>query len=255
MRRSALSGRRRPRKIGRLFGVLAAGLIPLLGLPAQAQQIGCPEALEAAALRYGVPTDLMLAVGRVESGLSPFAVNAAGISHFAADSASAIAFVESQRSAGIQSIDVGCGQVNLAWHPDAFTDLETAFDPEENAAYAAAFLSSLHERTGNWRQAAARYHSATPTLQTAYLARIDRALQSIAGGELPAYFASIAPAAGPLPAVHDAVTDSGGLLIRITGAAPDVRVFSATPTVRTGGDASRSPAPSGAVPRVIRVGD
>ena len=235
----------------RLAGLLAGGLVGLMAGPAWAQEIGCPEALDAAATRYGVPAELMLAVGRVESGLSPFAINAAGIAHFAEDAESAIAFVEAQRTDGIRSIDVGCGQVNLAWHPDAFADLQSAFDPETNADYAAAFLSELYDRTGTWRQAAAHYHSATPSLQDAYLDRIDAALRSIAGGEMPAYFASIAPAAGPRPASSEAPPSSGGVLIRLAGSAPTVRVFSARPP-DTATDGGQTP---GAVPRIIRVGD
>ena len=231
--------------------LLIGGVAGVLIGSAQAQEIGCPEALSTAAARHGIPADLMLAVGRVESGFSPFAVNAAGIPHFAADAESAIAFVEAQRTAGVSSIDVGCGQVNLAWHPDAFADLQSAFDPETNADYAAAFLSDLHDRTGTWRQATARYHSATPALQDAYLARVDTALKSIAGGEVPAYFASIAPAAGAAPAIPPPATSRSGVLIRVTGSAPAVQVFSARPP-----DAAVEPeAGSVAVPRVIRIGD
>ena len=230
---------------------LMGATAPVLTASAQAQEIGCPEALGTAAARYGIPAELMLAVGRVESGLSPFAINAAGTTHFAEDAESAIAFVEAQRTAGVSSIDVGCGQVNLAWHPDAFPDLESAFDPAVNADYAAAFLSDLHDRTGTWRQATARYHSATPALQDAYLARVDTALKSIAGGEVPAYFASIAPAAGPRLASPHAATSGAGVLIRVTGAAPAVQVFSAQPPNAVAAPDGDGPA----VPRIIRVGD
>jgi hypothetical protein len=46
-------------------------------------------------------------------------------------------------AAGITSLDVGCLQVNLAQHPDAFSTLAAAFDPVANADYGAAFLTSL----------------------------------------------------------------------------------------------------------------
>ncbi len=235
----------------RIAAIVAGGVAMWLAGTAQGQDVGCPEALTAAAARHGIPTELMLAVGRVESGLSPYAINAAGTTHFAADAASAIAFVEAQREAGTRSIDVGCGQVNLAWHPEAFDDLASAFDPETNADYAAAFLAELHGRTGTWRQATARYHSATPALQDVYLARVDGALRSISGGDVPAYFASIAPAAGPLLTVPVDRLSSSGLLIRISGDAPDVRVFSPQrPDTETGDQSAGSP-----VPRIIRVGE
>ena len=37
-------------------------------------------------------------------------------------------------------------QVNLGYHPDAFEDLEQAFDPTYNVAYAASFLVELRGR-------------------------------------------------------------------------------------------------------------
>ncbi len=37
---------------------------------------------------------------------------------------------------GVQSIDVGCFQINMYYHPGAFATLEQAFDPRANAAYA-----------------------------------------------------------------------------------------------------------------------
>ena len=62
----------------------------------------------------------------------------------------------------MRNIDVGCFQINLRSHPAAFSDLEQAFDPVANAQYAAKFLASLHARLGNWQDAVAAYHSATP---------------------------------------------------------------------------------------------
>jgi hypothetical protein len=73
---------------------------------------------------------------------------------------------------GVRSIDIGCMQVNLRHHPNAFASLEDAFDPTKNAAYAATFLVSLQEASKNWLQAAAHYHSHTPEFATAYQRRV-----------------------------------------------------------------------------------
>jgi hypothetical protein len=34
---------------------------------------------------------------------------------------------------GVRSIDIGCMQINLVHHPDAFGSLEAGFDPITNA--------------------------------------------------------------------------------------------------------------------------
>jgi phytoene dehydrogenase-like protein len=72
----------------------------------------------------------------------------------------------------MRSIDVGCMQVNLMHHPDAFANLDLAFDPQVNAAYAARFLKELFAQTGDWTKAAALYHSATPELGAEYQRKV-----------------------------------------------------------------------------------
>jgi hypothetical protein len=68
----------------------------------------------------------------------------------------------------VTSIDVGCLQVNLMYHPDAFASLEDAFDPGHNADYAAHFLNTLYADSHDWKQAIGAYHSETPALGDAY---------------------------------------------------------------------------------------
>jgi soluble lytic murein transglycosylase-like protein len=62
---------------------------------------------------------------------------------------------------GVRSIDIGCMQVNLLHHPQAFASLEAGFDPATNVAYAVRFLR-LPRAYRDWNQAVAMYHSATP---------------------------------------------------------------------------------------------
>ena len=50
----------------------------------------------------------------------------------------------------------------------AFRDLEQAFDPAVNAAYAARFLAGLQARLGSWQAAAEGYHSLTPEVGARY---------------------------------------------------------------------------------------
>jgi hypothetical protein len=130
-----------------------------------------------------LPPGLLLAIARTESGRRdpatgriepwPWALNAAGMGMLAATRAEAIAAVAALQARGLRSIDVGCLQVNLLHHPGAFASLEDAFDPLANARYAARFLRQLHLRAGGeWSQAIAWYHSATPARGEAYRLRV-----------------------------------------------------------------------------------
>jgi len=84
----------------------------------------------------------------------------------------AIAEVEELRARGVRNIDVGCMQVNLMYHPEAFADLEEAFEPAANVAYAAAFLKDLRDNKGSWAKAVAHYHSATPERYIRYRTKV-----------------------------------------------------------------------------------
>ncbi len=86
--------------------------------------------------------------------------------------AEAIDFVVTRQRSGTQSIDVGCFQINLRYHPGAFPTLQDAFDPLANARYAARFLKSLQAQTGSWDAAVGRYHSATNSLAAPYAAAV-----------------------------------------------------------------------------------
>jgi soluble lytic murein transglycosylase-like protein len=99
--------------------------------------------------------------------------------------------VVAAQALGNQSIDVGCFQVNLHYHPDAFASLADAFDPASNARYAASLLNRLHDQSGSWPLAIALYHSADPLEGQRYSARVQAAWNR--GGRIPdlAYVASV----------------------------------------------------------------
>jgi hypothetical protein len=129
-----------------------------------------------------LPPQLLHAIGIVETGRIdpvrhvlapwPWSVDANGEGHMYDSKAQAIAAVIQLQAAGISSIDVGCMQINLYHHPDAFASLDEAFDPTANTAYAGRFLWRLFEQTGSWPSAAAAYHSQTPSLAQPYAARV-----------------------------------------------------------------------------------
>ncbi|HEX3995716.1 MAG TPA: lytic transglycosylase domain-containing protein [Acetobacteraceae bacterium] len=138
----------------------------------------CISAIAAAGSEEGVPAGLLLAIGRVETGRRsaamgqiapwPWSIDADGMGRFLSTETQAIDAVRTLQEQGVSSIDVGCMQVNLQQHPDAFASLEQAFAPVTNADYAARFLRALFSETGNWIAAVAAYHSRTPDLAAPY---------------------------------------------------------------------------------------
>jgi len=110
------------------------------------------------------------ATGRVRPW--PWTINALGEGQFFETRAQAVAAVKAFQAKGVRSIDVGCLQVNLMYHPDAFASLEQAFDPRDNANYAASFLNALYAAGKDWTSAIAAYHSETPELGDAYRALV-----------------------------------------------------------------------------------
>lgn len=142
----------------------------------------CRPAIVSAEASGRLPARLLEAIALVESGRLdkktglrnpwPWTINAEGEGYFFDTKDQAIAAVKALQSRGVMSIDVGCLQVNLMHHPDAFATLDQAFDPKVNAIYAARFLNVLYARTTNWPQATAFYHSQTPELGADYARRV-----------------------------------------------------------------------------------
>ena len=142
----------------------------------------CRAAILQAERAAHVPDRLLDAIAIVESGRRdpvsgaiypwPWTINAEGVGHFYETKADAIAAVQAFQAAGVRSIDVGCMQVSLLYHADAFANLDQEFDPVTNAAYGARFLVQLFQQTNAWPLAAAAYHSLTPDLGADYARRV-----------------------------------------------------------------------------------
>ena len=148
----------------------------------------CRAATAAVEREAGLPPRLLVAMARVESGRRdpdsgrfhpwPWTINAEGRGSFFPTKAAAVAAVQALQAQGVRSIDVGCMQINLRHHPNAFATLEEAFDPTANARYAARFLKDLQATRGDWMRSASHYHSQTPELAEAYRTRIAAALDA-----------------------------------------------------------------------------
>ncbi|MBL8677033.1 MAG: lytic transglycosylase domain-containing protein [Alphaproteobacteria bacterium] len=134
--------------------------------------------------KHNIPQGLLHAISKVESGRKgpkgsivawPWTVNAQGKGYYFPSKDVAIAAVREMQRKGISSIDVGCMQVNLHHHPKAFANLESAFDPAQNVAYAARFLTSLKKEHASWHKAVAHYHSANPLHHIPYQKNVMQA--------------------------------------------------------------------------------
>lgn len=138
----------------------------------------------------GILPNLLTAISVVESGRStpnggtsftrtrsawPWTVTANGKGQYFPTKAEAIVAVKELQSFGVESIDIGCMQVNLKYHADAFGSLDQAFDPKINVSYAARFLSKLHQETGSWITAAQYYHSRNNKPGTKYVQKLSKA--------------------------------------------------------------------------------
>lgn len=172
--------------VGLLAAVAAHLAGPLLSGPLPAGASTCARAASAAERAWGLPPGLLLAIGVVESSLDPSAINVDGTGQRPGTAAAAIAAVRAEQARGARSIDVGCFQINLKWHPAAFRTLEEAFDPVANGLYAARFLADLYGGAGSWTEAVGLYHSGSdPALQTAYRARVIAAVRQLRAGTDP----------------------------------------------------------------------
>ncbi len=144
----------------------------------------CDAAVRAAEARAGIPKHLLGAIAKAESGrwhpnrqaniAWPWTVTANGKGRFFDSKAEAVAEAEILLTEGVRNIDVGCMQINLMYHDSAFESLAKAFDPAANAQYGAKYLKAMHDKTKDWRAAAAHYHSTTPEQAARYRAKVLR---------------------------------------------------------------------------------
>jgi hypothetical protein len=177
----------------------------------------CRAAIQAVEREAGLPAHLLMAIARVESNRRdpetgafhpwPWTINAEGRGQYFPTKAAAIAEVQALQARGVRSIDVGCLQINLRHHPDAFPNLDAAFDPLTNARYAAQFLRELNATRNDWLRAAGAYHSQTPDFAEPYRARVAAAWASEQGNPHPAV-----PLAAAIPAVRAAPVGGGAML-------------------------------------------
>jgi hypothetical protein len=129
----------------------------------------------------------MRAVLRVETGEGrgearrgwPWSANADGRSLRFDTASEAMAFATGPAARAAGNVDLGCFQISVRWHGEAFSGPREMLDPMRNAHYAARLLSGHHERLGDWVLAAGAYHSMTEEVASGYRARFRRELAAL----------------------------------------------------------------------------
>ncbi len=170
----------------RLAAALAAAIFAWFAsaLDAAAWEGVCLDTAARVNAAEGLPAHMLGSIAITESGRLhpdtkakvawPWTVTSGGEGQYFPTKAAAIAEVKRLKRAGVENIDVGCMQINLKYHRDAFPNLEAAFDPETNVRYAANFLKDLREDTDSWAEAVRRYHSKDPERSLGYAKRVAK---------------------------------------------------------------------------------
>lgn len=145
----------------------------------------CETAVIGAEEKYHIQANLLQTIASVESGrwdekagrriAWPWTVHANGEGRYYKTRREAVAAVRALQQQGVTNIDVGCMQINLKYHGQAFSSLEEAFEPEKNVAYSAQFLRRLYQKnSGNWVKTAMQYHSRNNRKGLNYKKRLEK---------------------------------------------------------------------------------
>ena len=139
--------------------------------------------------KYNIKPHLLQTISSVETGRWdyktekfvswPWTINANGKGKHFKTKEAAVAEVKRLQEKGITSIDVGCMQISLKYHSDAFENIEAAFDPETNVEYSAKFLKKLYKKRNDWQKAAMAYHSKIPSLGLKYKKKLINRFEKI----------------------------------------------------------------------------
>jgi len=174
-----------------MAAALALATLNLSFSPARAEQARLPSGeicachIAEAEKKLDIPSQLFLAIAMVKSGVWdreracyiawPWTVYAQKNGRHFTSKAEALTDIRETYNQGVRNIDVGCMQISLQYHGQAFGSLEELLDPAYNVAYDALSLKSLYRDARSWSTATARYHSSTPTLARACRDKVKQA--------------------------------------------------------------------------------
>ncbi len=139
--------------------------------------------------KYGIKPHLLQTISSVETGLWdynkekfvswPWTINVNGKGKHFKTKTEAVAEVRRLQEKGVKNIDVGCMQISLKYHANAFDSVEDAFEPEKNVEYSAKFLKKLYAKRKDWQKAAMDYHSKIPSKGLKYKKKLVKRFEKI----------------------------------------------------------------------------
>lgn len=152
-----------------------------------------PPAYQLAGFTAGVPGVVLFSLALQESGTKirgrvlpwPWTLNVAGASYrFATREAACTALLIGIHEAGAKRVDAGIGQVNIGWNGHHFREPCEALDPYRNLSVSAEILKGWYDQTGNWTEAAGRYHRPAGGAPAArYRTAFDQHLRRVLGND------------------------------------------------------------------------
>lgn len=124
----------------------------------------CVAHIREAEAHYGIPRNLLMAIGLVESNKNgrpyPWALGFQGRAFFGTSFADAAKQLRDAQGKPVLNVDVGCMQINMASHVKRFGGYpELALIPKNNVWYAAAYLVELRNESPHWSQAVGYYNA------------------------------------------------------------------------------------------------
>ena len=147
-----------------------------------ATENSCELVASEAEKAFNLPNGILASIARVESGRKtqdglykawPWTINDNGKGLFFDERDAAIKYIKRQVELNNIAIDIGCMQISVKWHGQAFSSQESMLDPHTNIAYAAIFLEELYQTHGDWELAIKHYHSADAEKNIPYLQKVN----------------------------------------------------------------------------------
>ena len=174
--------------------LLRVGLLSVAAVfPVHADEI--PTGYRQVATEYGIPAQLFYTVALTESRRAivpgrtlpwPWSLNVAGQSlRFPTRKAAWLA-LRTFLDQGMRRVDIGLMQINWSYHAKRLGDPWRALDPYHNLRVGAQILLTEYRRSGDWMEAAGRYHNpgASPKQQhlaATYRQRVPSMMKQIEG--------------------------------------------------------------------------
>jgi hypothetical protein len=176
----------------RIVGFLV--IFPCMAAATESPAQLCEDAADMATAHLNIPGHILRAIALTETGRNvdgrlrpwPWVLNVGGDAVWFQTQAAAVDHANNLIASGVTNFDIGCFQLNFRWHAANFDSLNSMIDPDNNALYAARFLTQKFASLGSWGDAVGAYHSATTAHASAYLARFQEIYSNIATFSAPA---------------------------------------------------------------------